>query len=607
MGIPGFFNAMSKNYQMGISSSKIINSPSVYIDFNSLIYTAKYHVASILTTWIKYKLGLSYDKSIDLTPIPNSNLIDLSEPMTIVRVRDLMIFQTIEKLISNILIQTSNPIVHIYLDGVPFIGKMIEQRKRALLGSLLIRGKEIVEANTTGLSDIDKQFVGLEPFANLDKLSIKPGTEFMIKLEEWLSETFPDYTLNGCGTSGEAEHKIMNDIINHHDQGTLNIIVYSPDADMIVLLLPLTFTKQIYLIRDSIDKKVYDLSILRDDIINQFTQLIDKESRLSSLKLEEYRLLNDICFVYNIFGNDFLPKFDSINIYNRYTISNVLTQYIKYLNTEIKYKKIEDVFLITDKKTVNWKCYSVWLSMLAKKYDSPIPEKIQESTQTNNLNPTSYVDQIYSLNNFGKGFYAKEPDKFVWNKDIYSNTIYFEPNSSLDSIIIDYCIGILMIELLYNTIYKRQLSEEEKQIVELWYYPHHKAPLIQDVAKWLDENHKNIKQLIRNHLQTRMEHFPKLFKPNYVFQLYYITPFYDDFLKLVGSSYKKKYPKLQQHFIYEEYINQLVWDKDKSKLNLMDLLDCNAQRFIDKCIPLLKSKLNNNWINLVFDPVDWIK
>jgi hypothetical protein len=216
---------------------------------------------------------------------------------------------------------------------------------------------------------------------------------------------------------------------------------------------------------------------------------------------------------------------------------------------------------------------------------------------------------MYSLNNFGRGLYTKNYDKYIWNSNFYNLSTFFE-TSDLDHIMLDYFIGIIMIDLLYSKIYTSKLTVEEKQMVELWYYPHHKAPLIQDIFVWLKKFITNntfdldkFKQLIRSHLIYRLRKFPKIFKPDYQYQLYYITPDYNEFIRLVNPD-KKKYPKLKFHELYEDFVQQLKWTNNK--LNLSDLIDCNSQRFIDKCVPLLFSKSDNTFINLVFDPVDFI-
>jgi 5'-3' exonuclease len=608
MGIPGFFNSISKNYNIGIGTNTKISYPNVYIDFNSLIYTAKYIVQDLLLNFIKSNLHLEYNTDLDFSLIPNPELLIKKELNSdaIQSMRDEMIFSTIALLISNILIQTIEPKVFVYLDGVPFIGKMIEQRKRSLLSGLIIKGKELIISNTK--PDETSKYIStkIEPLISLDKNVIKPGTFFMSKLMTWLESKYPNFHFNDYLINGEAEHKIMDDIIN----GNLanDILVYSPDADMIVLLLPLTLKKHIYLVRDSVDKTVYSLDKLKQDIIDHFKTLIKKDSIMYS-KLDQVlsRLIYDICFIYNIFGNDFLPKLDNVNIYDKSTITRVLTQYIYYLNESIKQFDLKNIFLITETNNVNWYGYTMFLDWLNKEFAHPKIEK-PYSVQ-NKLDPLKFSDQMYSLNNFGRGLYTKNPDKYIWNSSFYSLKTFFE-TSDLDHIMLDYFIGIIMIDLLYSKIYTSKLTVEEKQMVELWYYPHHKAPLIQDIYLWLEKfitnkafNIEKFKKLIRSHLVYRLKKFPKIFKPDYQYQLYYITPDYNEFVRLVNPD-QKKYPKLKFHELYEEFVKQLEWSNNK--LNLSDLIDCNSQRFIDKCVPLLYLKTDNTFINLVFDPVDFI-
>ena len=630
MGIPGFFNSISKNYNIGISSSQKILNPNIYIDFNSLIYTSKYIVQDLLLNYVKYILKLDYKTELDFSTISNKELLNTVctglvdtesinskeiDTELIEAMRDQMIFTTIATLLSNILIQTIDPKVFLYLDGVPFIGKMIEQRKRALLSGLITRGKELIIENTK--PDKTTLYISniIEPLIILDKNVIKPGTFFMNKLLIWLKSKYPDWYIDDFNTNGEAEHKIINDIIkNKSSQRLSDILVYSPDADMIILLLPvgvdLPLNKNIYLVRDSIDKTVYNLNKLKEDIIEHVISLIKNESKLkNSIKEKEFdkRLIYDICFIYNIFGNDFLPKLDNINIYDKTTITNVLIQYSKYLNLSIQKFSLTDIFLITETNNVNWYGYTIFLELLNKEFSNPIIEKPFNFTSKNILDKTKYSDQIYSLNNFGKGLYKKNEDKYIWNNKFYSLTTFFE-TSNINSINLDYCIGIIMVDLLYSKIYVKDLSVEEKQILELWYYPHHKAPLIQDIYIWLQQfiikdnfDINKFKKMIKTHLSTRLTHYPKLFKPDYIYQLYYITPNYDEFVKLVNPD-KSKYPKLKFHELYQQFVSQLKWSDNK--LNLSDLLDCNLQRFIDKCIPLLKS--NNHNINLVFEPINFI-
>jgi hypothetical protein len=369
-----------------------------------------------------------------------------------------------------------------------------------------------------------------------------------------------------------------------------NILVYSPDADMIILLLPLTDIN-IFLVRDSVDGLVYSLSKLKDDIYSNINKL-----KNFNLELNISRLILDIAFIYNIFGNDFLPKLDNVNIYDKTTITLVLKQYVKYL------ENVKD-YLIDDKNDINWNNYTKFLLILNNLFTHPKLEKLYK--KNNNLNKDKFIDQLYSLQNFNRGFYNKNEDKYIWNKNFYNNTQFFDDENK-DNIIKDYLIGIIMVVLLYSKIYKNDLSEEEKRIVKLWYYQHHKAPLIIDIYNYLKKfiiknefNNKEFKKEIREHIINFLKKIG-IVDITPVKQLYYVIPIYDDFLKLTNAD-EKLFPKLEEHNIYEEYISQLYWDKEKSLLNIKELVDCNTQRYIDKCVPLLKSKINDKYINLIFD------
>jgi 5'-3' exonuclease len=647
MGIPGFFNSMSKNYNIAIPSINKLKLVDIYLDFNSLIYTSKYIIFAILINYIKFKLDLKYDTTIDFSKISNTLLIDklcknyflnqtnfqseykldLEE---IGEMKDQMIFDCILELVKNIYFQVEKiRIMVIHLDGVPYIGKMIEQRKRALLSGLINRGRELLFINTK--VDSKTLFLSIiDPYINLDKTVIKPGTNFMIKLSNWLNTTFKniiisdikksnkdfnpetDWILTTFDIPGEAEHKIMDNII----QNKLNnndILVYSPDADMIVLLLPLTLKYNIFLVRDSVDKSVYSLNKLNQDIEIHFYDLIKTNMKFKDFKINLNRLILDISFIYNIFGNDFLPKLDNINIYDKSTITRVFTQYIKYLNSCLEKKiELDKIYLIDSNSELNWFNYCQFLLLLNKEFTHPKSEKIRENFEVKKLKHDDFNDQLYSLYNFGRGFYTKSQDKFIWKNDFYSNSQFFETDN-IDEIVQDYLIGIIMIDILYSKIYVQDLTIEEKQIVQLWFYPHHKAPLIIDIYnylnKFINKSHFDLskfKNIIRLHLIDFLKKFPKIITPDPVFQLYYVVPDYDEFVKLINPDIKK-YPILEEHKIYKEFISQLVWNKEKQELNITDLVDCNMQRFIDKCVPLLKSKLNNKYINLSFDIRDFIK
>lgn len=614
MGIPGFFISMSKNYNIAIS--KKISNADIFFDFNSLIYTAKAIVFSILSNYIRSKFNLPYDTKSDFSKIPSTSVlnkvchnykssINQSDADSIISIRNQMLFECILNLVKNVIdqVETINSI-NIYLDGVPFIGKMIEQRKRALLSGLINRGKEIIVRNVK-IDEITKFInITMEPLINLDKSAIKPGTNYMILLDNWLNNEFKNiitkhthnnklkWLFNGYTINGEAEHKIMDDLLN---KAYDNILVYSPDADMIILLLPLTDKLKIYLVRDSTTNDVYSVLKLKEDIVEHIKKMIK-----SDLKLIDQRLVLDMAFIYNIFGNDFLPKLDNLNIYDKTIINRVIIQYVKYLESSTK----NDIYLINQNNNINWYNYTQFLLWLNKEFKNPTIDKIY-TQDTSKLKNNKFEDQVYSLFNYNKGFYKKQQDKYIWKNDFYQNTQFFD-KESMNNIIKDYLIGNIMITLLYTKIYKEDLSSEEKQIVQLWYYSHHKAPLIEDIYNFLNKyinkdefDNDKFKRDIREHIVHFLKNMT-ITEITPMKQLYYVNPLYDDFVNLMNPD-KKLFPKLEEHKIYEEFLNQLHWDEKSQTLNINDLVDCNGQRYIEKCVPLLKSKLNNSFINLIFD------
>ena len=105
---------------------------------------------------------------------------------------------------------------------------------------------------------------------------------------------------------GEGEMKIL-DFINTLDYNE-KIIFFSPDSDVILLSM-ITNNNNIQIIKQ--EKKidyfsVINISLLKDSIFKYCSQRIN-------VKLDMDNLIKDIVFIFTLFGNDFLPKCESIN------------------------------------------------------------------------------------------------------------------------------------------------------------------------------------------------------------------------------------------------------------------------------------------------------
>jgi hypothetical protein len=199
------------------------------------------------------------------------------------------------------------------------------------------------------------------------------------------------------------------------------------------------------------------------------------------------------------------------------------------------------------------------------------------------------------LDNFNYGLYKKNIDSYIWNSSFYNNKQFFD--DSKNNIIKDYLLSIFMINILYSKIYYTKNKKKEKEIIFLWYYKHHKSPLLSDIIEYLENNIKKINKILLKHFKSFIKN-NKITKIEPIRQLYYTIPLYQDFINITKSDINK-YPKLKQHFIYEKYLNTLKWDNKKKLLNITDIIDCNLQRYLEKCVPLFK--INNEYINLVFD------
>ena len=608
MGIPGFFNLVSKKYNIFIS--KKLFFLDVFLDFNSIIYIAKNIVYKSLINYIKYKLDLGYDEyNFDLIPNKNilnniieNEIINDKNRNIIYEIRDEMLYNEITKqckkiIRTNITINT----LHIYMDGVPMCSKLIEQRKRAIIGSLITYGKEIILEEYKTKMDEREYFIKkeLEPLIDLDKNLIKPGTEFMIKLSNYLktenkrilidiirinNPNFENFYFSGIDEKGEAEHKIMDILIKKNYK---NILVYSPDADLIILLLPLTRDKNIYLIRESIKPEIYYINKLYSDIIKHIKNELNDNKLIDIINKKKFRIIKDICFIYNLFGNDFISKLDNINIYDNNVINILIKKYVILLNKKYNKKR----FIINKKGNIIWTKYLQYLKLINEKFTHPQILKLYSNKPLDN----NYINQIYSLDNFNYGLYKKNIDSYIWNSSFYNNKQFFD--DSKNNIIKDYLLSIFMINILYSKIYYTKNKKKEKEIIFLWYYKHHKSPLLSDIIEYLENNIKKINKILLKHFKSFIKN-NKITKIEPIRQLYYTIPLYQDFINITKSDINK-YPKLKQHFIYEKYLNTLKWDNKKKLLNITDIIDCNLQRYLEKCVPLFK--INNEYINLVFD------
>ena len=260
MGIERFFSAINKNFDIVslMSNIKKLKTDVFFIDFNSIIH----YVSS------KY-IKDNYDENTLILHIKNY----------------------VDDLLENV----ECNLVYIALDGVPSISKILEQKKRSFIGDLI---EELVKKTPL-------------PF-KFNKSLIKPGTKFMRKISDYLNnDKFETETIiSDTDDSGEGEFKIINYIYKNKIK---DFVIYSPDADLIVLSMIAwsnNTKSKIKILR--FDQNTEILNVIHINTLINYLIFYFKE-RIKN-KIEIYKYIKDISFIFTVFGNDFIPRINEINV-----------------------------------------------------------------------------------------------------------------------------------------------------------------------------------------------------------------------------------------------------------------------------------------------------
>jgi len=313
MGIERFFTSLSRDFNVVTDLKKPyrkINCTHFMIDFNSIIH----NVSSKMISSNDFETIGSFE--IELINNIKKNVIDMLE--------------------NNI---ESNQLKYmmIAIDGVPSFAKMMEQKKRRYIGDLF----------KTLMKDVELPI-------EWSKNNISPGTEFMDTLcKELNKREFMDdckkvcKNLDGVLVSdiynpGEGEMKILN-CLRGLNITTNRVCVYSPDSDMILLLLLLKIPTEL-LRYDQQKSKEEKEDIYNHIDVNEFKkQLLEYCSkRLNNIR-DPQLIINEIVYIFTIFGDDFLPKIESIQVGSdiNYLLDNYLLTLKDRGNILMKKKDME--------------------------------------------------------------------------------------------------------------------------------------------------------------------------------------------------------------------------------------------------------------------------
>lgn len=308
MGIPALFGFLSKHYSDIIIKDKPIID-NIYFDLNCLIHPQCHKI---------------------IKENPNWNNINHLE--------DLMIKQIKEYLTELITYINPQKLIYISIDGNAPLAKIKQQRDRRFKSA---KDKAFIQ----GL----KQKLDIPVTSNWDTNCITPGTVFMNKLKQELILYINDelkyngkIIFDSADIAGEGEHKILDYVKQNKDKDEIECI-YGLDADLIILSI-ISFTKNIYLLRESTNEKhnnaqsflIVSIQVLTHNLLNTITDnIIDFE------KYNRKNLLTDFVFYCFLLGNDFIPKIPSLNIRDG-SIQRLITIYSSIINELNNYLIIDN-------------------------------------------------------------------------------------------------------------------------------------------------------------------------------------------------------------------------------------------------------------------------
>ena len=596
MGIEKFFNTLHTSYKATlITPFKKTSADFLFFDFNSIIHKISAQTISDLNYLYKILLVSSnypsdklvkyftnkyknyeniFHLSIDFLHTP-SGISQLITDLKKIDINTIIIYQIIKHIEYYISQITELKYVYISIDGVPSIGKIMEQRHRRYIGEIIgyKNYKKIMSSNFPNKLSEDYPYdypAYYQTRFQFPKLNISPNTSFMRKLVKSIkNHNFPiPVQINDDSVSGEGEFKIINFIRSFNDLFiNKKIIIYSPDSDMILLssILP----HDIYILRfdqqENIDY-IMSTEIFKKIVSKYITDKNNSEKEIQSI-------INDVIFIFSIFGDDFLPRLECIQVNYHYD---------KILNI---YKKIHQDGYILQDDNINLKQMKNFMNELAKIELSLFSDtfNLKDVKDINHIPKTSYLRKKSSSFNYdpldGKiinqinediSNYDKLEEKYSVKYYLYSRDEYYKhyemkPEESS----LEYIKGLTWI---FNYYFKNKLDYN-------WYYPYEKAPLIYDLNNTLQK---------LDSLTFKTEDYPLIMTP--IEQSIYTSPI--DTTHLLSKNYqsiaKTFYKNLGKNF--------------KNILNEMGEVDCNNSSYLNKCSLL---KINHPIYKL--SPKEFIK
>ena len=463
MGIENLFSTIKKNKltHNSLNSLNSLNSSNesendkiscnyLYIDFNSLIYL----VTDILESDFNYYLYcLIINKKDDKCNMIeqkynfNSNINSYEEycnymnPDKILDLFKINLYAYIDNLIGNIFIVNDIKNIYMAFDGTPTLAKIIEKKKRRYIKYLVNSLKDNVFNRLKNTIDEPRQilneyYLSINSAYNKWTLCIQEIYNYLISPEYKLKSKEKYINLINIEISssyefGEGEKKIMEHILNYKQEGSY--VIFSPDADVVLisLLLQNKLKKQninntFNLIRhNQTYDEIENISIcqLRENILNS---VINKMNNFRKYNHNVDNIIDDIVGLFTFFGNDFIPKIESLNMKNGINI--ILDIYVKHLN----WCRGNNIYLLFEENGMTRINFDVLINIINKisEYEDKLIFDKYLSSEYKNFN---YLSNIFEPNSVTP-FFIDRLNRYCHGFNKIIRYIRLNPNCSSDEI-----------------------------------------------------------------------------------------------------------------------------------------------------------------------------
>lgn len=557
MGIEQLFSSIEENNITNLDThftyklAKKLETDYLLIDFNSIAHittsTVLADINYLLYQIIKntYRENIKFKKLIsDYGLALNTDEITISDLKNIIDpdINNIMlskIQEYLENILTNFIDNNKLEYLYIGIDGVPTKSKILEQKKRRYLGLFIQELKKKILDKYSQELDKPRYLFETNKFF-WSKLNISPGTNFMVKLDNFLKSDFKknikkicpnlkSYIYSDISEIGEGEKKIVDFLKLIKIKKLDKFVIYSPDSDMTLLGLLLNISN-LKILRYNSQLNNYDVINL-DNLSNNLFNYIQKNTKYN---LEKYNIIQDLVLILTILGNDFVPKIESINIKLDFDI--IINKYIEYLSTNKYIINIQQ-----NTKIINQTNFIGFLKILAINEGGNL-QKIYISNHYQNYNKLKKILGANNSGNFNKIMVEFLAGIRKLNSNIRNNILDYKYNP-------DFLDKLKKITWFNQNKYFENNSEFLENYIN-YYKTNNRFPQIRiRFKKYSDsvnsEYHRQILEKSLDYLD------PNLKITNYDTEIYKLDNMLDEYSKKLNSgALELGYTNINQNYIF---------------------------------------------------------